>query len=113
MNIIKPFLLSLTNIVTLLETLALATRGVDVGEALALLLLGEGRGLVGAGDVVSDLGTLVGMLIDVLGRGVRGRTLSGTPWPMFWLASMGPLSEEPSPLRGMLIDLSWWFLGIV
>lgn len=48
-------LFSLTNIVTLLNTLALATGSIGVGETLALLLLGEGSRLVGASDVVGDL----------------------------------------------------------
>ena len=36
---------------------------------------------------------------------MRERTLWGTPWPMLAPASMGPLSEEPSPLRGMIAVL--------
>ena len=46
---------ALADVVALLDALALAARGVGVGETLALLLGGEGRGLVGAGDVVGHL----------------------------------------------------------
>jgi hypothetical protein len=41
------------------------------------------------------------------GEGGMGRTLPELPWTMFW-PSMGPLSLEPSPLRGMVC---LWFWG--
>ncbi|EWG38912.1 hypothetical protein FVEG_14963 [Fusarium verticillioides 7600] len=84
-------LVALSNIPALLDALALASAGGSVLETLAMLVLalGEASGLVSAVDTV------------------RLELTSGlpTPWAMLWsAASKGPLSEEPSPLRGIVMS---------
>lgn len=93
---------TLADVLALGDTLALAAGGVGVGETLALLRLGERGGLVGAGNLVTEVLVLsqassqqMLFLLVIIGRveshglgenvrshecsGVRIRTVVGMP----------------------------------
>lgn len=93
----------MANIVTLGETLALASAGVLAVNGKTLLDLRHGGGLVGTVDVR--------ILRQPVSIGIQGRKLhqvrrtltAPAPWTMSWPASTA-LSEAPDPSRGMIFD---------
>lgn len=105
---------TLANVISLGETLALSATGIGVLQSLAMLSLGKGSCLVGAGDLVTEVLVLMRVELawwtwwEVGAQFQESGKHTPEPWAMLWsVPSKGPLSDEPSPWRGMVIGMRW------